>query len=205
MEPATWIFGYGSLVWKADFPFAERALAWIDGYARRFWQGSTDHRGVPGAPGRVVTLVRESGARCLGAAYRLRDRERAEVLDHLDFRERGGYARADVALDFDAPQRTSAQAIVYWATPDNPNYLGPASTAEIAAQIRGAHGPSGANPEYLFELARFLRSHGADEPHVFEIEAALRRFAGAAGTFAPVGDGGSTCATSSSDSSLESD
>jgi cation transport regulator ChaC len=73
MREALWIFGYGSLVWRPSFPFAERRGAWIDGFARRFWQGSTDHRGVPGAPGRVVTLEPDARARCFGVAYRVDD------------------------------------------------------------------------------------------------------------------------------------
>jgi cation transport regulator ChaC len=174
LADASWIFGYGSLVWRPDFSFAERRPGYIEGYVRRFWQGSTDHRGVPTAPGRVVTLVPEPGARCWGIAYRLSSADRQRVFGVLDVREKGGYARSAVTVHFDGSARERVSAVLYLATADNPNYLGPAPVLEIAQQILRASGPSGSNAEYVLRLAGFLREVGAEEPHVYEIEHLLR-------------------------------
>lgn len=167
-----WIFGYGSLVWRPAFAYVERRPAAILGWRRRFWQGSIDHRGVPGAPGRVATLVPEEGARCAGVAYMPEPSRREAILAALDHREKGGYTHHVAALH--GQEGVFGRALVYVATPTNPNWLGPAPAARIAAQIRGSRGPSGPNDEYLLRLAEALREMGEHDPHVFELEGLLR-------------------------------
>lgn len=167
-----WIFGYGSLIWRADFPFVTRRPARIQHWARRFWQGSTDHRGYPGRPGRVVTLINAPGESCWGMAYKIDYRLRQDTLAHLDYREKGGYERLSLPLYFDDGEQS--KAIVYHATIDNPEFLGHAPTIEIAQQVIGAVGPSGPNIEYVLELESALRRMDAHDPHVFEIAAIIR-------------------------------
>jgi cation transport protein ChaC len=167
----TWIFGYGSLLWKQDFPFDEAMPAFVHGWERRFWQGSPDHRGEPGAPGRVVTLVRSIGAICHGVAFRLRRDERDHVLEHLDFRERGGYRR--VESDLYVSSRRTVAGLIYMADETNPHFLGPACLHTMAAQIRTARGSSGPNVEYVRRLAESLRELGAHDPHVFALDERL--------------------------------
>jgi cation transport regulator ChaC len=103
-------------------------------------------------------------------AYRLDPGTHREVLAALDVREQGGYTRSEVAVRLADGTDEPIHALLYVATPDNPNYLGPAPLPEIAEQIRRSSGPSGSNVEYVVRLAEFLRSVDADEPHVFEIE-----------------------------------
>ncbi len=162
-----WLFGYGSLIYKADFAFIERRPASIRGWVRRFWQGSHDHRGTPQAPGRVVTLIAAEEATCVGMAYLVTP----ETFASLDVREKNGYLRLATELTLDDGRHV--EGLVYIAAPDNAAFLGPASAQKIARHIAAAHGPSGSNRDYLIHLADALRTLHADDPHVFEIEREL--------------------------------
>lgn len=111
------------------------------------------------------------------------------VLANLDFREKGGYTREivevhPVALSGGAPDMAqdvgtsgrgvgssssgggTVRALLYTATPENPGFRKDAlSNAEgAAATIASAQGPSGANLEYLLELAAFLQACGNHQP-----------------------------------------
>lgn len=173
-----WIFGYGSLVWRPDFDFVERHPAYITGYLRRFWQGSTDHRGVPGAPGRVATLIEAPGQTCFGTAYRIEGSAARRVLSKLDVREQGGYTHLELDLQLVDADHQTVRGLVYWASADNPNYLGPAPLQSMVEQIATARGPSGGNADYLVELARALETMGAVDPHVSELHDGLRAYWG---------------------------
>ncbi|WP_251976142.1 gamma-glutamylcyclotransferase [Salinicola avicenniae] len=164
---SVWLFGYGSLIWKADFDYLERRPASIRGWTRRFWQGSHDHRGTPDAPGRVVTLVPEEGATCHGMAYRISP----ALFAQLDHREKNGYLRVVTEMRFD--DGTAREGVVYLAGEDNEAYLGPAAERDIARQIADSHGPSGPNRDYLLNLAAALRELGFGDAHVFSLEREL--------------------------------
>ncbi|MEM6791146.1 MAG: gamma-glutamylcyclotransferase [Myxococcota bacterium] len=165
---ALWVFGYGSLIWRPDIPHEARVPGYIRGFVRRFWQGSTDHRGVPGAPGRVLTLVPQAEGRTGGAAYRVPRADTEAVLARLDHREKGGYERHRLNVH-DETGTVFARALVYVAREDNPNFLGDAPLTEIAAQILEASGPSGPNREYLLRLHDALQQLGIDDPHTRDL------------------------------------
>jgi len=168
-----WVFGYGSLIFRAEFPFVERRVARVYGFSRRFWQSSPDHRGTPEAPGRVVTLIESSASSVLGVAYRIA-RERAyAVLAELDERERAGYERVQVEIEFTEPPFGRTCALVYQARAENPGFVAHADERSIAEIVRAAHGPSGDNASYVRRLAQALRELGEDDPHLFAIERLL--------------------------------
>lgn len=172
---ATWVFGYGSLIYKVDFPYLRREVASIEGWERRFWQGSHDHRGTPEQPGRVVTLTASPGALCRGVAYRVEE----SVFVHLDHREKNGYVRAPVAITL-ADSAEVVAGVVYYASPDNPAFLGAAPLQDMARHIAGSAGPSGSNRDYLCQLASALEGLEAYDEHVFELNAMVDAIRGPA-------------------------
>ncbi|XP_056167539.1 gamma-glutamylcyclotransferase 2-3 isoform X3 [Syzygium oleosum] len=157
-----WVFGYGSLIWKAGFPYDDRLVGFIKDHRRVFDQGSTDHRGTPEFPGRTVTLESAAGEVCWGAAYRISDEK----------------DKRTAITDPAAITPAVSGVMVYIGSPDkkiNPNYLGPAPLEDIARQIVLAEGPSGPNRDYLFQLEKALLQIGCEDKHVKDLADEVRR------------------------------
>ena len=161
-----WIFGYGSLIWRPDFPYVHCRRARLVGWCRRFWQGSVDHRGVPGRPGRVLTLVPDQDSVCFGKAFRINPEDREWILEKLDHREKGGYQLVTIKLDFCENGTECVEGLTYVAKPENPQWLGEASLEEIALQIKTSRGPSGSNQAYLMTLQSSLLDLDIRDPHI---------------------------------------
>lgn len=233
----TWIFGYGSLIWKIDFPFVRQQFGYIKGFRRRFWLSSTDHRGMPEFPGRVVTLVASEDPedKVWGVAYEIPTDKKTQ--DDLDYREKGGYTRHSTVFhptsspaapcrkgnaEATAPASNLASSpavpassspdptlaplppssspppppssslpppasslptsslpplapipvVVFIASSEVDEYLGPQSLESLADVIAVSVGPSGRNADYLFNLAEAVRTFFPDEAddHLFELE-----------------------------------
>lgn len=168
-----WVFGYGSLCWHPGFSYTAAKIGHIKDYVRRFWQGNTTHRGVPGKPGRVATLVKQDGGTTFGVAYQV---EGETALKYLNSREveLGGYT-TDI-VSFTPRDGPSFPVLLYVATPDSKDWAGPAPLHKIATEILSCSGPTGHNVEYLLRLAEFMRDYipeGYDE-HLLTLETIVR-------------------------------
>lgn len=176
-----WVFGYGSLCWHPGFSYTKCITGYIRGYSRKFWQGNTTHRGIPGKPGRVATLIEDKEAITWGCAYKINYQDALTKLEYLKKREctLGGYVTLDTKFyprlasgNTDEISGEAIPALVYIATEKNDHWLGDTSDKEIAEQIVNSTGPSGHNVEYLLRLAKFMKEElpGAYDEHLFTLE-----------------------------------
>ena len=158
-----WIFGYGSLMWRAGFEHAETSRARLAGYHRAFCISSTHHRGSAARPGLVLGLDR--GGTCEGVAYRVAAHHAAAVLAYLRKRElvSGVYREAVVRVALHDGSERNVTALAYIVERCHPSYTGRAALRVQAHQIRGARGLSGDNLDYLLATVGHLREAGIRE------------------------------------------
>lgn len=177
MEESTnlWVFGYGSLVWKPGFQHGKLLVGYVNGFARRFWQGNETHRGTPGKPGRVATLIEEAKTTTYGVAMELKGEE---ALDYLNNREMtlGGYIQKITMFHTADNKHPPFPVLVFVATSKSSFWLGPADPHVIAEQVVTSSGPSGHNVEYALRLAEWMHSTlpSVHDDHLFSIEVHVR-------------------------------
>jgi glutathione-specific gamma-glutamylcyclotransferase len=207
-----YIFGYGSLIWRPG-PLLEHCPTFKGtavGYKRMFAQRSCDHRGTRDFPGVVLNLVRHDLLQtlgyynyydddhcqspsetsdeedCHGLLFRIPEARLAEVVEDLDYRERGGYHRhcLPVRVQVDTPdghrRGDLVQAIVYTAHECNPLFVKPTDPlrlqrrAPVTDLIASSIGPSGPNVDYLFRLQQYLQERGMDDVYINTLTTAVR-------------------------------
>jgi glutathione-specific gamma-glutamylcyclotransferase len=169
-----WIFGYGSLIWRPGFDYLEARPAKLIGEHRALCIYSFVHRGTPEKPGLVLGLDR--GGACQGMAYRVAENKRDEIIAYLRAREQVTSVYREVVrsvwLDGDARERVSA--IAYVADRGHEQYAGRLSLNEQLHLVRGGHGSSGANDEYVIETVTALEAMNIRDSQLHQLAAMLR-------------------------------
>jgi len=175
------VFGYGSLIWKPDFDFDNSYMGYIGGYERRFWQGSTHHRGTVDRPGRCLTLTKVPNGRCSGVVFEVTGEEKIRAaLEHLETREQriGGYEAVIIPVHCtdENGNNVTLTSIMYYATPNNDLFMDEYCCMKVAEDIATARGVCGYNCEYLLRTTDFLRTYLPNErdEHLYELDKLVR-------------------------------
>ena len=155
-----WVFGYGSLMWRPGFQFAEQAPARLKGAHRALCVYSVVHRGTEADPGLVLGL--DKGGACTGIAFRVAPGVEDETVAYLRAREQVTSVYREVMrsvwLENDARQRVSALA--YVVDRGHVQYAGRLSLAEQLRHVLQGHGQSGVNRDYVVATVKAIEAEG---------------------------------------------
>lgn len=153
-----WVFGYGSLMWRPGFDYAEVRPALLKGWHRSFCLYSLHYRGTPSQPGLVLGLDR--GGSCRGLAFRVPEATAEVAVEYLNERELVGYAYLPRTLTIQLDQGEAVPAYTFVADPDHRHYAGDLGLERSAAIIMDAQGCAGLNRDYLINTVRKLEAEG---------------------------------------------
>jgi len=149
-----WVFGYGSLMWRPDFPYIEAQRVRVFGYHRALCALSTGHRGTLDRPSLIVGLDR--GGTCLGQAYHVAPEHVDDVAAYLQSREMksGVYEPRQVTINLAHGLKTSA--LTYAVCRESPLYTGKLPIERQAELVLQGKGVSGTGLDYLKSMVAHL-------------------------------------------------
>ena len=162
-----WVFGYGSLLWRTGFDYAEAVPARLDGWHRAPCVLSHVHRGTPERPGVVLGL--DQGGSCDGLAFRVPDMGRVKVLDYLRGREQVTMVYQERVLPVALVDGRRVEAVTYTVDRTHEQYAHSLPLSELVERIEGARGQSGVNPDYFRDTAAKLEEMGIRDDLVARI------------------------------------
>jgi len=166
-----WVFGYGSLMWSPDFPYAERKAGRVHGYHRSLCILSRRYRGTPEKPGLVMGLC--PGGSCRGMAFRAQASQAKEVLDTLWKREMLNkvYTPKFVPVSLaDAQQGTQrVQALAFLADTTHRQFVDELDVDGRARLVAQGIGQRGRCVDYIRNTLDHMRELGVHDPHLTHI------------------------------------
>mgnify|MGYP003620213851 FL=1 len=142
-----WIFGYGSLIWRPDFAYAERRAATVHGWHRALKMWSRVNRGTPECPGLVFGML--SGGSCRGMVFRVDHSHARQVMVNLWQREMVLGVYDPRWLNCRTPQG-AVRALAFTLSRKSPSHTGVLADEEyrrIFAHASGIYGTTHENAE----------------------------------------------------------
>lgn len=149
-----WVYGYGSLIWRPDFEFAEQRQALLRGYHRALCLWSRINRGTPEQPGLVFGL--DVGGSCRGMAFRIPAESVPKVFDALWLREMPSGAYIPRWLRCRTSQG-DIRALVFTMNRKTDAYVPRMPDEQLRQVVYSAQGTNGPCIEYVMETASALQ------------------------------------------------
>jgi glutathione-specific gamma-glutamylcyclotransferase len=168
---ATWVFGYGSLMWNPEFDFKQAVLARVHGFHRAFCVRSTLYRGTPEQPGVVLGL--DFGGSVDGVAFEITPGHEAEAIDRLYAREMIQNIYQPRLLNTRLRNGQTVKALAFVANRKHEGYSH-LSDDEIVNRLSCCKGNRGPNCDYAINTHTHLTQLGVRDQRLSRIVARIQ-------------------------------
>lgn len=168
--PDTWLFAYGSLIWKPELEHAEVRRGTAHGWHRSFCFRVERFRGTRDQPGLMMSLDR--GGQCQGVVFRL-------VPDNLEG-QLGKLVRREMTVKPPnniprwvtvATNQGPLRAIAFVMNRASRFYTGRLPPEQVADVLAKACGHWGSCAEYLHNTVAHLEEHGIRDRNLWRLQA----------------------------------
>src|SRR3712207_3793432 len=167
--PDTWLFAYGSLIWKPEIEHVEIRKGTARGWHRSFCFRIMRFRGTKEQPGLMMSLDR--GGQCQGVLFKLSPENLQAQLGKLVRRE------MTVKPPNNLPRGINVQtehgpfrALAFVMNRQSRFYVGRLSAEEVANVLAQACGHWGSGAEYLCNTVTHLEEHGIHDRGLWKLQ-----------------------------------
>lgn len=167
-----WIFGYGSLIWRPEFAFAEQRAASLKGYHRSLCLWSRINRGTPETPGLVFGL--EQTGTCQGMVFKISAQNVEQTFDAVWKREMGTGAYLPSWLTCETSQGI-VKAMAFVIDRNAPAYVKQPPEDDLVEIICRAHGTYGSCFDYVTQTSESLKAAGICDEQLATLTERLRQ------------------------------
>jgi len=168
--PDTWLFAYGSLIWKPEVEHLEARSGLARGWHRSFCFRIERFRGTREQPGLMMSLDR--GGQCRGMVFRLHPDGLEAQLDKLVRREITVKPPNNIPrwITVETEQGT-VRAIAFVMNRRSRFYMGRLPPNDVAEVLAKACGHWGSCAEYLHNTVAHLDQHGIRDRNLWRLQA----------------------------------
>jgi cation transport protein ChaC len=166
----TWLFAYGSLIWKPEVEHVEASRGTARGWHRSFCFRITRHRATKDQPGLMMALDR--GGQCRGVLYKLPQENLEAQLGKLFRREFTVKPQNSIPrwISVETDQGT-VRALTFVMNRNAPTYVGRLPPEEISDILVKACGHWGSGADYLRNTVAHLEEHGIQDRNLWHLQA----------------------------------
>lgn len=166
----TWLFAYGSLIWKPELIHVEARRGTARGWHRSFCFRIERFRATKDRPGLMMSLDR--GGQCQGILFRLPREHLKEQLNKLLRREVTVKPPNNIPCWIKVQtDQGPVSAIAFVMNRKSRFYTGRLPPAEIANMLATACGHWGSCAEYLHNTVKHLEEHGIRDRNLWRLQA----------------------------------